>query len=88
MKKDITKSLEKYKDIKKWHGNLQSEAISISELNYQQVERYPFHMQKNTLGWIWLYGTQIKNYPVQGFATADIVPLACINIYKLMQEQV
>ena len=33
------------------------------------------------------YGTQIKNYPVQGFATADIVPLACINIHKLMQEQ-
>ena len=24
---------------------------------------------------------------MQGFATADIVPLACINIYKLMQEQ-
>ena len=33
------------------------------------------------------YGTQIKNYPVQGFATADIVPLACINIYKLMREK-
>ncbi len=24
---------------------------------------------------------------MQGFATADIVPLACINIYKLMQEK-
>tara|TARA_B100000513_G_scaffold129018_1_gene57486 strand:- start:367 stop:660 length:294 start_codon:yes stop_codon:yes gene_type:complete len=24
---------------------------------------------------------------VQGFATADIVPLACINIYKLMKKQ-
>jgi len=24
---------------------------------------------------------------VQGFATADIVPLACINIYKLMREK-
>jgi DNA polymerase I-like protein with 3'-5' exonuclease and polymerase domains len=33
------------------------------------------------------YGTQIKNYPVQGLATADIVPLACIKIYKLMNEQ-
>ena len=24
---------------------------------------------------------------MQGFATADIVPLACINIYKLMKEK-
>ncbi len=32
------------------------------------------------------YATQIKNYPVQGFATADIVPLACIKIYELMKE--
>jgi len=24
---------------------------------------------------------------VQGFATADIVPLACINIYNLMREK-
>ena len=32
------------------------------------------------------YSTQIKNYPVQGFATADIVPLACINIQNLFDE--
>ena len=24
---------------------------------------------------------------MQGFATADIVPLACINIYNLMKEK-
>ena len=33
------------------------------------------------------YSTQIKNYPVQGFATADIVPLACLNAYELMKEK-
>ena len=32
------------------------------------------------------FSTQIKNYPVQGFATADIVPLACINIQELLEE--
>ena len=32
------------------------------------------------------FSTQIKNYPVQGFATADIVPLACINIQQLLEE--
>ena len=32
------------------------------------------------------FSTQIKNYPVQGFATADIVPLACINIQELIDK--
>jgi DNA polymerase I-like protein with 3'-5' exonuclease and polymerase domains len=31
--------------------------------------------------------TNIKNYPVQGFATADIVPLACINVWELLKER-
>jgi len=30
------------------------------------------------------YFTQIKNYPVQSFATADIVPVALIHIDKLL----
>ena len=30
--------------------------------------------------------TNIKNYPVQGFATADIVPLAMIHIHTLLQN--
>ena len=29
--------------------------------------------------------TQIKNYPVQGFATGDIVPLALLHIDHLLQ---
>ena len=30
--------------------------------------------------------TQIKNYPVQSFATADIVPLALLHIDKLLDN--
>ena len=30
--------------------------------------------------------TQIKNYPVQSFATADIVPLVLIHIEKTLQD--
>ena len=36
--------------------------------------------------WGSTYSTLIKNYPVQGFATGDIVPMACINIWKLMKQ--
>ena len=30
--------------------------------------------------------TAIKNYPVQGFATADLVPLCCINLNKALKD--
>ena len=32
------------------------------------------------------YFTQIKNYPVQSFATADIVPIALLHIDKLLDN--
>jgi DNA polymerase I-like protein with 3'-5' exonuclease and polymerase domains len=32
------------------------------------------------------YFTQIKNYPVQGFATGDIVPLALLHIDMLLDN--
>jgi DNA polymerase-1 len=31
--------------------------------------------------------TAIKNYPVQGFATADLLPIALINLKKLLTER-
>ena len=86
-KRYYTKFLEKYKDIKKWHENLQSEAIRYKRVKLPTGREYAFPYAERTPWGGSTYGTQIKNYPVQGFATADIVPLACINIYKLMREK-
>jgi len=86
-KRYYTKFLEKYKDIKTWHEKLQSEAIRFKQIKLPTGREYSFPYAERTPWGGSTYGTQIKNYPVQGFATADIVPLACINIYKLMQEQ-
>ena len=86
-KRYYTKFLEKYKDIKTWHEKLQSEAIRFKQIKLPTGREYAFPYAERTPWGGSTYGTQIKNYPVQGFATADIVPLACINIYKLMQEQ-
>ena len=53
---------------------------------YLQVDNMPFQKQ-NACPWGGSsFSTQIKNYPVQGFATADIVPLACIGIQELLEE--
>ena len=86
-KRYYTKFLEKYKDIKTWHEKLQSEAIRFKQIKLPTGREYSFPYAERTPWGGSTYGTQIKNYPVQGFATADIVPIACINIYKLMQEK-
>ena len=77
--------LEKYKDIAKWHENLQSDAIQYKKVKLPSGREYAFpYAQRQAWGGS-SYSTQIKNYPVQGFATADIVPIACINAYKMMK---
>ena len=86
-KRYYTKFLEKYKGIKQWHEKLQSEAIRFKRVKLPTGREYSFPYAERTPWGGSTYGTQIKNYPVQGFATADIVPLACINIYNLMREK-
>jgi len=78
--------LDKYKDIAKWHETLQSSAIEFKKIKTPSGREYAFpYAQRQAWGGS-SYSTQIKNYPVQGFATADIVPIACINAYNLMRE--
>jgi len=85
-KKYYSKFLEKYKGIKAWHEELQNEAIRFKRIKIPTGREYAFPYAERMPWGGSSYGTQIKNYPVQGFATADIVPLACINIYNLMKE--
>ena len=77
---------EKYKGIAKWHEELQSNAIKYKIVKLPTGREYAFpYAQRQAWGGS-SYGTQIKNYPVQGFATADIVPIACINIFRKMKQ--
>ena len=78
---------EKYRDITEWHKQLQTEAIKLKRIKTPTGREYSFPYAERMPWGGSSYSTQIKNYPVQGFATADIVPLACIKIYELMKEQ-
>tara|TARA_R100001369_G_scaffold41401_1_gene67560 strand:- start:6671 stop:8710 length:2040 start_codon:yes stop_codon:yes gene_type:complete len=78
--------LDKYKDIAKWHETLQSTAIQYKKIKTPSGREYAFPYAQRMAWGGSSYSTQIKNYPVQGFATADIVPIACINVYNLMRE--
>ena len=86
-KRYYRKFADKYKGITRWHERLQNEAIELKRIKVPTGREYRFPYAERMPWGGSSYSTQIKNYPVQGFATADIVPLACIKIYKLMKEQ-
>mgnify|MGYP003131829391 FL=1 len=85
-KKYYTEFLKKYPDIKVWHDKLQSEAIRHKVITLPTGRQYAFPSAERMPWGGSSFSTQIKNYPVQGFATADIVPLACILSQKLLES--
>jgi DNA polymerase I-like protein with 3'-5' exonuclease and polymerase domains len=86
------KFLKKYKGIAKWHLDLQERAYKTNIVRLPSGREYYFpnvyrRPNRYTGDYIYSNSTNIKNYPVQGFATADIVPLACINVWELLKER-
>ena len=73
---------EKYKGIKSWHGRLAKEALETRMITTPSGRQFVFpDVERRSNGTV-SYFTQIKNYPVQSFATADIVPLILMHIDK------
>ena len=78
--------LRRYKGIAEWHKKLVAISTKFKSLSLPTGREYRFPWAiKNERGYI-SGTTKIKNYPVQGFATADIVPIATINLYNLMKK--
>ena len=77
---------KKYDGIAKWHDNLAQEAINTLRIKTPSGREFSFpEVERKGNGKV-TYGTQIKNYPVQSFATADIVPLVLIRIEEALQN--
>ena len=77
---------EKYEKIGVWHSRLAEEALINRCITVPSGRQYSFpKVQRRPNGSV-THFTNIKNYPVQGFATADIVPLAMIHMYTLLQN--
>ena len=76
---------EKYKGIKSWHTRLAKEALATGKITTPSGRQFSFpDVQRLMSGKISNF-TQIKNYPVQSFATADIVPLILMYIEKQLE---
>ena len=78
--------VERYHGIKAWHKKLLDIAVVHKSLSLPSGRPYKFPWAKKTQHGGVSEATKIKNYPVQGFATADMVPMGCISVYNLFQE--
>ncbi len=80
---------EKYKGIALWHSRLAKEALEKRSITTPSGREFSFPDVQRRMNGTVSFFTQIKNYPVQSFATADIVPLVLIHIedrLKLLQS--
>ena len=71
---------KKYEGIGLWHSRLAKEAINTGKITTPSGREFAFpDVVRKSNGRV-SYFTQIKNYPVQSFATGDIVPIALLFI--------
>ena len=75
---------QKYEGVADWHTRLAKEAMNTSKIITPSGREFAFpDVVRKATGKV-SHFTQIKNYPVQSFATADIVPIALLHIDKLL----
>ena len=76
---------KKYKGIAEWHERLAKEVLATGCITTPSGRAFSFpNVIRNPNNTV-TYFTQIKNYPVQSFATADIVPICLIYIDKMLE---
>ena len=81
-----THFMDKYKGIAKWHKKLGDEAINLGRIKIPSGRQYAFPDVERRASGTPTHFTMIKNYPVQGFATGDIVPIILLEIEKRLNN--
>ena len=77
---------EKYEGVTQWHDELQREAVEKRVITLPSGRQYAFPHARWTEYGTAVGRTNICNYPVQGFATADLLPAALVRLDKLFQK--
>ena len=77
---------KKYEGIAAWHKNLANEALRFNKITNVSGRQYAFpNVVRKANGGV-SHFTMIKNYPVQGFATGDVVPLVLIELEARLEK--
>ena len=78
--------IEKYKGIAKWHKELATEVLTFKKITTPSGRQFSFPDVKRRRNGTITNFTAVKNYPVQSFATADIVPVVLIELHKKLSS--
>jgi len=82
-----THFLKKYRGIAEWHRKLATEALTERKITTPSGRQFSFPDVARRKDGTVTHFTKIKNYPVQSFATADIVPVSMLMMEKVMNER-
>ena len=77
---------DKYKGIANWHSNLADEALRFLKITNISGRQYAFPDVTRRHSGIPTHFTMIKNYPVQGFATGDVVPVVLNEMHERLRH--
>ena len=73
---------KKYTGVASWHKELAKEALRFNKITNVSGRQYAFpDVTRRSNGSV-THFTMIKNYPVQGFATGDVVPVVLCEIER------
>jgi|GEM_PF-1503014 len=75
-----------YPGVGRWHKQLQDEAIRNKMLVLPDGKQFAFPYARRQANGGSTFATQIKNWPVQYFATGSIVPLGIIRLWHLFRK--
>jgi DNA polymerase I-like protein with 3'-5' exonuclease and polymerase domains len=76
----------KFKGVAEWQSTISEIVLRRKVLTLPSGREYCWPRAERRWDGKVDFFTQIVNYPVQGFATADIVPIACIRLERRMEE--
>ena len=77
---------EKYEQVTEWHKELEKQAVATKVIKLPSGREYSFPDARWTEWGSATNRTAICNYPVQGFATADLLPIALVKLDKAMRN--
>ena len=77
---------DKYKGITKWHRKLGNEALRFLKITNISGRQYAFPDVTRRHSGVPTHFTMIKNYPVQGFATGDVVPVVLNEMHERLRH--
>jgi len=78
---------EKYAGVTAWHDELQKSAVTKGHISLPSGREYAFPGTKWTQYGTATNRTAICNYPVQGFATGDLLPIALVYLNNSMKSK-